>query len=235
MPPIHKRPYAAFLSHAHADKAAVDRIAHWLLDVAGVAVWYDSWNLPASTPIVTHLPKAIGDCRALILVLSRSSTSSPWVQEEYSVGISQRVSQRQFRIVPLRIEECPVPGFLATTKWIDAPDGKLSVEAAFDLLLALHFDETDRDPDTSRDVYVARTWRDHERRLADLVCQQMAEGGFRLIGDAQDQAHFPRSERDPFWRAAGPSWESCLIAARDARRLISSESSPWHERWGCPP
>ena len=37
--PIHKRRFHAFLSHAHGDKAIVDRLDSWLNDVTGIPVW----------------------------------------------------------------------------------------------------------------------------------------------------------------------------------------------------
>ena len=120
------RKYYAFLSHAHADKSFVDRLDVWLNDIAGVSVWFDARDLPAGATIATHLGEAIGQCRAAIIVLSRSSMESGWVKEEYEAAISQRTQFREFRIIPIHIDDCEVPGFLRTTKWIDlVPGGKL--------------------------------------------------------------------------------------------------------------
>jgi len=37
-------------------------------------------------------------------------------------------------------------------------------------------------------VYVSRSWRDGEIQLPGRVCERLAAAGFRLIGDAEDQA-----------------------------------------------
>lgn len=39
--PLRERRFDAFRSHAHADKAVVDRVHAWLLR-AGLEVWYDA-------------------------------------------------------------------------------------------------------------------------------------------------------------------------------------------------
>jgi hypothetical protein len=195
--PVHKRQYAAFISHAHADKTVVDRIDDWLSRIAGASVWYDSRNLPPSATIGTHLPMAIEDSRSLILILSKDSVNSGWVQEEYNAGLGQRTKSKGYRIIPIRIDNCEIPGFLTTTKWIDAPNGQLSLDSACDLLLGLYFDDADYDPHFSRDIYVGRTWQDAESEssLADFVCCELSRSGLRLIGDSKDQAGFRTGDR----------------------------------------
>ncbi len=125
--PTHKRDFQAFLSHAHADKAIVDRLYAWLKDTAGIPVWYDAANLPTGTMIGTYLSEAITDCRSLIIVLSKASVQSGWVKEEYNAALGQRTQFPDFRIIPIRVEECEEPGFLQTTKWLDIQDGQVSI------------------------------------------------------------------------------------------------------------
>jgi TIR domain len=83
----HRKKFDAFLSHAHADKAAVDRLYAWLNDVAGVRVWYDALDLPPGSDIASFLPAAILDSRACIFLLSESSVRRGWVQKEYSLAV----------------------------------------------------------------------------------------------------------------------------------------------------
>jgi hypothetical protein len=186
---LHKRPYAAFLSHAHADKPLVDRLARWLKKVADVRVWYDSDELPAGSQIAGHLPDAIVRCRSMIIVLSRASVRSGWVNEEYNVAVAERARSRGFRIIPIRIDDCEVPGFLQTTKWIDASAG-LDASGALALLLSLYAHDREFEPETARDIYISRSWRDSEAALPDLICRKLDRAGFRLIGDAPDQKDF---------------------------------------------
>jgi hypothetical protein len=193
--PVHRRKYHAFLSHAHADKASVDAIHSWLTDVAGIPVWYDATHLSPSASIVTALEEGISQSRTVMLVLSDASVRSGWVQEEYSAAMAQRAAHRDFRIVPIRLGDVGVPGFLQTTKWVDVSDGGLAISQADDLLASLYGEDTVIEPGTARDLYVSRTWRDAEAGIADFVCRAVADLGFRLIGDSKDQDGFDEGER----------------------------------------
>jgi hypothetical protein len=195
LPPIRKRKFDAFLSHAHLDKAVVDSIYHWLTDTSGVAVWYDATHLPPSASIATSLPQAIVECRGMIIAVSKASLQSGWVQEEYNAAMAQRTTFRDYRIIPLRLDDSPVPHFLQTTKWIDLVDGKITLATANELLASLYGEELSIEPGKSRDVYISRTWRESETSLADSVCKILAKRELRLIGDSKDQAGFGEGER----------------------------------------
>ena len=65
--PVARRPFHAFLSHAHVDKAQADVVFEWLRDVVGVPIWYDAVNLAAGATIAQALPEAIESSRAMIL------------------------------------------------------------------------------------------------------------------------------------------------------------------------
>ncbi len=193
--PVHKRQFHAFLSHAHANKPVVDRLYAWLKETAAIPIWYDADYLPAGAMIATYLPKAIAESRAMIIVLSKASTKSGWVEEEFNAAVGHRTQFKDYRIIPIRLEECEIPGFLQTTKWIDLLDGQLDVERANELLTGLYYDDADLELGRTRDIYVSRTWRPTEALLADAVCQRLVEAGFRLIGDSEDQAGFAEGKR----------------------------------------
>jgi len=44
---IGKRPYHAFLSHAHVNTAQADSLYDFLVQVTGIPVWYDAVDLPS--------------------------------------------------------------------------------------------------------------------------------------------------------------------------------------------
>jgi hypothetical protein len=192
---IRDRQYHAFLSHAHADKALVDRLHDLLVRCAGIPVWYDATSLQASTTIATELPECIAQCRSMILVLSRSSIDSGWVKEEYSFAVGQRTRHHGFKIIPVRLDDCPVPGFVETTKWVDVAGGAIDVRAFDQLLRSFYPQDVSLDLDNTRDVYVSRSWRESETSLADKVSRTLVEAGFRLVGDAEDQLGFEGGHR----------------------------------------
>jgi len=189
------RPYHAFLSHAHVDKGVVDRIHDLLTRCAGLSVWYDSKALPAAKNLATELPDCIAQCRSMILVLSKAAVESGWVKEEYSYAVLQRTRNPRFRIIPIRLDDCAVPAFLETTKWLEVPGGCLGSPGFVDLLEAFYHSEVSLDSPEIRDVYVSRSWRDSEASLPDDVCRALAGSSFRLVGDCDDQGEGDPVER----------------------------------------
>ena len=199
MNPIHKRTFLSFISHAHANKDIVDQIEAWLREKANIPVWYDSRHLPAGSTIASALGSAIEQCRTMIIVMSERSVSSGWVQEEYEVAIGQRAASRNdFRIIPIRIEECDVPTMLRSTKWIDLVGTGFTLEKASELLLSLYRADTQLEVGKNQDVFISRSWRERpetELLLANTVCNSLNEAGFRLIGDWEDQKGFGEGNR----------------------------------------
>lgn len=190
--PLHERPFDGFLSHAHADKAVVDRVHGWLI-AAGLKLWYDATHLSAGAKIATELGQAIPQCRSVIVVMSRASVASGWVEDEWNLASVERNRQgtREFRIVPLRVEECEVPRFLEATKWVDLVGRLDDLSAWADLLDALTGSALDMDVASPTDVYVSRSWQaGREQTLADQILRRLHATNLRLIGDSPDWPSF---------------------------------------------
>ena len=187
-----RRLFYSFLSHAHANKEIVDHLYNWMARVAEISVWYDSYNLPPTAKIATVLSKAISQCRGIMVVLSKASVQSGWVEDEYSAAIIQRNQDKRFRILPVLIEECEVPGFLPNTKYIDMIGGVLSMRNASEIIAGLYYDDKALLLGNPRDVYVSRSWRQGESGylLADYLCNLLDKAGFRLVGDSEDQKDY---------------------------------------------
>jgi hypothetical protein len=193
--PVLKRRFHTFLSHAHLDNAVADQLNHWLFEVAGVPVWYDATHLPPGSMIAAALPQVIDECRGMMIAVSKASLQSGWVEEEYSAAIGHRTRFKDFRIVPVRIDESEIPGFLGNRKWIDLASGQIDLRAANELLAGIYGEDVSAESGTFRDVYVSRSWRENEAALGDWVCTVVDERGFRLVGDSKDQAGFLGGER----------------------------------------
>ena len=196
--PIHKRKFFSFLSHAHADKGIVDQI-----DLA-----YQHCRSPCLVRLTIspfrgkdrlRAGKAIEDCRSTIIVLSKRSVEFGWVKEEFDASVDQRAQSKDaFKIIPIRIEECDVPSFLQTTKWIDISTTGFSLDVASDLLLDLYSVDLDLELGSYRDIYVSRSWHEFpesEPLQANAVCEIAVKFGFRLVGDSPDQQGFDKNTR----------------------------------------
>jgi hypothetical protein len=207
MDPVYKRKFYAFISHAHADKEIVDQIFSWLNRVANIPVWYDAHNLTSGIQIATYLGEVIKQCRAMIIILSKASVESGWVKEEFEVAMGQRASTKgAFTIIPIKIEECKIPSFLETTKWMDIKKGHFSINEASELILSLYKADIDLELGRSKDVFVSCSWRmipEKEFFLTKSVCSLFAREGVRLIGDSKDQKGFRENRLESIITSCG--------------------------------
>lgn len=192
---VNRREFHAFLSHAYADKKIVDQINYFLNRVAKIPVWYDAFHLPPAAHINTELPRVIGNCRNMIIILSNKSISSGYVEFETNHALNHQIQCKNFRIIPVRIDGCKVPEHLSINKWIDLKNGEIDLESLVNLFLSLSYKDVYSHSLDTRDVYVSRTWRENEARLADNICKMLDEHGFRLIGDYEDQSGFDEHDR----------------------------------------
>lgn len=86
---IGKRPYHAFLSHAHVNRAQADSLYDFLVRVAGIPVWYDAVDLPPGASFARGLYEAIEKSRSAIILLSHDSVASGWVEQEHQAAQNQ--------------------------------------------------------------------------------------------------------------------------------------------------
>lgn len=193
--PVHRRPYAVFLSHAHADVTFVNELYTWLHDTAGVEVWFDSRHLDGGTSIRGGLTAAIEHCRGMLILGTREALDKGWVEFEVDVAMDERARSRgDFRVIPLRVDCAPVDRLVRGLSWIDMPAPRLDMPSAAAILRALYPGDRHKDPRTSRDVYVSASWRSEDSASAVAVCRRLRHEGLRMIGDSKDQKGF-RSDR----------------------------------------
>jgi TIR domain len=185
---IGKRPYHAFLSHAHVDKAQADRLHDFLSRVVGFRVWYDTDDMPPGAAFGSRLYEAIASSRAVIILLSRNSVARGWVEEEYHAAQNQRANHKDFRVIPLRLDDVEPPGFLSNLTNIEIGADQLDAAAASLILQALYLPpRIAPDPADGQHTYFSRGWRAADAAHAGAVATALSGAGLRLVGDAQDQ------------------------------------------------
>ena len=74
------------------------------------------------------------------------------------------------------------------------PAPRLDMPSAAAILRALYPGDRNKDPRTSRDVYVSASWRSEDSASAVAVCRGLQRAGLRLVGDSKDQKGF-RTDR----------------------------------------
>ena len=107
-----------FISHSHRDLEAVDVIAK-RLRADGHVIWIDFLQLKPGDNISQRIQEGLEQADAIVFVISRNSLHSEWVQREFAAIALQQISKRQQRIIPIRLDECEVPSYLADRLYID--------------------------------------------------------------------------------------------------------------------
>ena len=87
---VHRRKYRAFLSYSHANAAFVEKLHEWLTVFAGYDIWFDRTSLEAGSKVDDRLRENIAKCRGIILVLSKESVKSDWVNGEIDCALEER-------------------------------------------------------------------------------------------------------------------------------------------------
>lgn len=122
-----------FLSHNHADKPFVRRLAADL-DNQGVQYWLDEAEIKVGESLIEKIRDGIDKVDFVAVVLSPDSVSSAWVQREVDVAMNQEILGRRVKVLPLMYRTCDVPGFLLGKRYADfTDDGRY--QAAFEDLV----------------------------------------------------------------------------------------------------
>lgn len=183
--------YNIFLSHSCLDKGFTDKL-HNLLELAGLNVWYDEKKLTPNSHILSDLPKYIGDSEAFIVIISKNSCNSSWVQDEYGYARGLYDKKELKAIIPVVIDDCDIPGFYNNYKWIDCKKSMTPI-AFFGILAALY--GSSENMREEKDVYVSYSWRKEEQTLVNAVFRQLKRKQYRIIGDASNNSVYDEDDR----------------------------------------
>lgn len=108
-----------FISYNQTDRIFVKKLAEDL-QTAGLLVWWDEWEIKVGDSIVEKVSNGISTSAYLIVVLSPSSVSSPWVQREVnSATMKQLANERDITILPVLLKDCDIPILLTDIRWAD--------------------------------------------------------------------------------------------------------------------
>ena len=108
---------SVFISYAHAERAFVDGLAADLRRNR-TKVWLDE-RLQTADQWRGELAKAIANTDALVLVVSRQSLASEWVQWEVTEARTHHKP-----ILPVLFEPCDLPAWLSSIQYADATSNR---------------------------------------------------------------------------------------------------------------
>jgi hypothetical protein len=104
-------PVHVFISHSSKDKPAVEALAVALRDRC-IDPWLDKWEIGAGDDIVASINAGLDQAGAGIIVFSRHSKESRWVEAEVSYLTYARIQEQKVLIPVMLGEDCFVPPLL---------------------------------------------------------------------------------------------------------------------------
>jgi len=131
-----------FISYSHSDRPFVEDIAN-RMNASGVPLWWDKWDIQPGDSIVRKIfEEGLADCELFVVVLSKTSVASKWVQEELDAATIRRI-EGVAKIVPVLKEDCEIPMSLRALMWVDL---RRDVEDGVRKIVNLYFGVTERPP-----------------------------------------------------------------------------------------
>jgi tetratricopeptide (TPR) repeat protein len=127
IPPLPAGQYHAFVSYRSSDRpfalALVNR-----LEGVGFRIYIDQRELLPGDALANSLQQGLAKSHAGIVLISRGWLESPWCQQEANTLLKRSTEEPGFRVVPVRLDNSPLPPFWDATLYLDftgkpAPEG----------------------------------------------------------------------------------------------------------------
>lgn len=115
------KPLNVFLSHNSQDKDQVRGLAA-ALRVSGAQVWFDEWVIRPGDSIPGAISEGLGSFNVFALVWSANAEGSRWVRDELDAAFVQRVTSASRRLIPVLLDDTPVPAIIGHLRYLDARD-----------------------------------------------------------------------------------------------------------------
>jgi hypothetical protein len=114
---------SVFLSHNHADKPFVRKLAQDLGN-HGVRCWLDEAEMKIGDSLIQKIREGIDNVSYFLVVLSPSSIKAPWVVNELDVAMNHQINGKNIKVLPIMLKDCDPPGFLIGKLYGDFTDEK---------------------------------------------------------------------------------------------------------------
>jgi hypothetical protein len=95
--------YSCFVSYSAIDQVFAERL-HADLQNKGVRCWFAPHDLPIGAKIWDAIDDAIRLRDKLLLILSKASIASEWVEDEVNKALAEERSRKQVVLFPIRID-----------------------------------------------------------------------------------------------------------------------------------
>ena len=107
-----------FLSHSSKDKPFVLMLAEDI-SASGIGVWIDKVEILVGDSLIRKISEGIVESNYVVACLSSHSIESNWVREELEIAATLGINGNRVVVLPVMLEECTVPAFLAHRLYVD--------------------------------------------------------------------------------------------------------------------
>ena len=107
-----------FLSHSSGDAGVISELAQDL-NICGVDVWLDAWELRAGDDLHERIADAIAKSKFVAVAVSGRFDQSKWTRGEVSQALSREKAEARTVVLPLLLEPVAIPAVLASKKFLD--------------------------------------------------------------------------------------------------------------------
>ena len=131
-----------FISHSNLDDAFAIKLAEGLKKEN--EVWIDLWNMDIGDKLPLKIENGIDSARGFIVILSKNSIRSRWVQYEFNMALIKYIEDMNYRVVVIRIDDCEIPLRFKPFLYIDSPgDEKNAIDKMKKLLEKSYSEKTE--------------------------------------------------------------------------------------------
>lgn len=124
-----------FISYASPDTVFALRLAN-NIQLLGHSVWIDQREIAVGDDMPRKIGEGIDQSDYIVVILSKSTVYSSWVDKELQIKYIEEITYRRTAILPIIIEDCPIPPFLRSRRFADF---RLAYEIGFaQLAITLH-------------------------------------------------------------------------------------------------
>lgn len=107
-----------FISYSHVDLEIASKIST-ALKASGHQIWKWDETLKPGDNIAKKMSEGVEGADAFLLIVSSNSLASKSVMHEFSALALSEISKREFRIIPILIDQTPVPSYLSSYLYLD--------------------------------------------------------------------------------------------------------------------
>lgn len=101
-----------FISHNKKQKSQASLLAMALAE-HGENVWFDEWIIRPGESLTGSIEDGLSSTDVFVLLWSKEAAASNWVGTELRAYIRRRVDDKSLRIIPIMMDDTPLPTLVA--------------------------------------------------------------------------------------------------------------------------